>query len=88
MKKLLFVLLVSAAALVSFQNADARYRYAREKCGGCRKGCAPKYECGPIPCCERQELVTVRVPAVQVCGWVCPPGTEEVGAESDNPCCK
>lgn len=87
MKKLLFLLLASAVIFgVDDLNAFGWFG-GRGRCCG-RDRYQTSYECGPIPCCEKQEMVTVRKPADLICGYVCPPDTTEVGAEpAETVCC-
>lgn len=63
MKKLLFAVLFSIVTLGV--NAGGHKRLV--DLGDC-----------PVPCCEKQEMITVRHEPKVVCGYVCPEGTMEV----------
>lgn len=87
MKKLLLVALMGLVGLGAATDALARYRRGynygyRSACGvgGCEPCVADYGECPPPPCCEREQVITVREPARKVCGWVCPDGTREIPA--------
>ena len=93
MKKLLLVILVFIGLVGASNDALARYGrhrghyghghydgYQATECDSCHgKGCGRcEEECGPPPCCEREQTITVREAPRKRCGWVCPTDTYEV----------
>lgn len=69
MKKLLFAVLFSMVTLAVSSEVSAFHKKRLVDLGDC-----------PVPCCEKQEMITVRHEPKVVCGYVCPDGSTEVEA--------